>query len=467
MSADSTRIPLRAILARALHPPVRERAFWITQLMVALWAVVHLLIDAHGVISPDWFPYGTPIDLLLIPVGYAALHYGLSGSAATTVWSILLWMPDLLMPDDRGHYHHDLVQLVVVTVVALFVGLEIERSHLERNRAEAAEAERRAAETHYHKLFAANVAPILLVDSAGRVVEHNEASRALWANPLWHNLDELLGVDPRDLPESPTVALETSGGERTFRVSMTVLSGTATPPLSQVILEDITAEHRSEVEARSWAIEVLRAQEQERRRIAREIHDDPLQQLLQLAREFEQLEHGSSPNEISAARDHLLDTVHHLREVTRGLHPAGLDQHGLVAALRGLMVDVEIENDIETTFIQEGDPLVDRPEIEVAIFRIVQEAVRNTVRHAHAEHLTVELVLTNDAVTVTITDDGCGFDGDLAPATGHLGLQSMAERAVLLGGTCEITSAPGQGTRVTATLPLETPASRPLVRHHA
>ena len=467
MSADSTRIPLRAILARALHPPLHDRAFWLTQLMVVVWAVVHLLIDAHGGISPQWFPYGTPIDLLLIPVGYAALHYGLSGSAPTTLWSILLWMPDLLMPDDRGHYRHDLVQLVVVTVVALFVGLEIERSHLERNRAEAAEAERRAVEAHYHELFAANVAPIVLVDSAGRVVEHNDASRALWANPLGRTLDDLLGVDPRDWPDSLTVALETSGGERTFRVSTTVLAGTATPPVSQVILEDITAEHRSEVEARSWAIEVLRAQEQERRRIAREIHDDPLQELLQLAREFEQLERGSLHGEISTARDHLLETVNHLREVTRGLHPAGLDQHGLVAALRGLMVDVEFDNDIETTFTQEGDPLVDRPEVEVAIFRIVQEAVRNTVRHANAQHLAVELAIAHDAVSVTVTDDGCGFAQGTSPATGHLGLQSMAERAVLLGGTCEITSAPGHGTRVTATLPLSAPASRPLIHHHA
>ncbi len=465
MSPEPPRVALREVLARALHPPVRERAFWFVQLMVAVWAVVHLLIDAHGFLSPSWFPYGTPIDLLLIPVGYAALHYGLSGSAATTLWSILLWMPDLLMPDDRGHYHHDLVQLAVVAVVALFVGLEIERSHLQRNRAEAAEAERRAAEAHYHQLFAANIAPILLVNSAGHVVEHNEATRTLWEDPLGQTLEELLGVDPRDWPDSLTVALETPSGERTYRVSTTVLAGTA-PPLSQVILEDITAERRSEAEARAWAIEVLRAQEQERRRIAREIHDDPLQELLQLAREFEVLERGTSETGVTTAREHLLDTVAHLREVTRGLHPAGLDQHGLVAALRGLLVDVEIETGVLTSFALAGEPLDERPEVEVALFRIVQEAVRNAVRHARADHLRVELDIDDAAATVTITDDGVGFDPDTNPASGHLGLQSMTERAVLLGGTCEVVSAPGAGTRVRATLPLVATSGLPLVRHH-
>ncbi len=461
MNADNSRIPIHQILVRALHPPIRDRAFWAVQSMIVFWAVIHVIVDTQNLLKGSVLPYGVPIDLLLIPVGYAALRYGLSGSAATTVWAIILWLPDVLLPDDRGHYAQDLVQLSVVFVVALFVGLEIERAHLERARAEVAEAERRAAEIHYHRLFDANASPIVLIDPAGVVHEANPAAQRIWGDVLGRSVADLIGLASADVADGRATQLSMSvdGDERTFRLSVSNLEPSALGPMRQVVLEDVTEEYRSEREARAWAMEVLRAQEDERRRIAREIHDDPLQRLLQLARRLETLgspDDDAGYEQFGAVRDELLNVVGHLRDVTRGLHPAGLDQHGLVAAVRGLLVDLEVDEGLVTDFVVTGEVASGSPESEVGLFRIVQEAVRNAVRHAQAARLVVSIHYDADTARVTIVDDGTGFDLDRVALIGgsHLGILSMRERANLLDGRCEVTSSIGSGTTVDATVPL-------------
>lgn len=459
-AARSTRIRLRDILARAAQPPVREPAFWAVQAMVVLWAFVHIEADVHS-FANEVLPTGAPIDPLLVPVGYAALRYGLSGSAATAVWASLLWLPDLLLSDNRGHPDQDTIQIAVVIAVALFVGLEIERAHLAQARAEAAEADRRAAEAHYHQLFDTNTSPILLVDRTGVVAEANPAAFAVWGRGVMGATTELLLGMPadrlRDGRSPERVRLDSEvGEERDYRLSVSRL-GSGNGSLRQLVLEDVTEEYLAGSRARAWAGEVLRAQEEECRRIAREIHDDPLQRLLQLAR---RMEAHSAPGaeRLGAARDELLDVVGHLRDVTRGLHPAGLDQLGLVAAVRGLLADVEVEEGLATELTVIGDEERGASEVEVGLFRIAQEAVRNVVRHADADRLRVELSYGDDAVALTITDDGCGFeeDGGRPGTRSHLGILGMRERASLLDGECEVRSRPGRGTVVRATVPLRT-----------
>ncbi len=369
-----------------------------------------------------------------------------------------------MLDHDKGHYHQDLVQLAVVAVVALFVGLEIERAHLERARAEAAEAERRAAEWHYRQLFTTNASPIVLVDLSGAVVEVNPAAATLWGDPRGSTIHDLLGLPPSEISASSTPRTVTitspNGEERTYRPSVSSLDTVGDGSSYQVVLEDITEERRSEIEARAWASEILRAQEEERRRIAREIHDDPLQRLLQLARRVESLGEAAGTNgdhdRWEVVREELLETVGHLREVTRGLHPAGLDQYGLVAAVRGLLVDVEIHHEVATRFSLDGDVVRGTPEAEVGAFRIIQEAVRNTVSHADATLLHVEMDFVDDALHVRVTDDGRGFDSRSVGALDgrHLGIHSMRERAHLLGGHCDIVSSLDHGTTIDAYVPL-------------
>ena len=437
--------------------------------MVVVLALVHLGVDMHGSFGNETFPIGVPIDLLLVPVGYAALRYGLSGSAATASWAVLLWLPDLALSHDKGHPYDDLVQLGIVVTVALFVGVEIERTHLERARAESAEIDRRAAEVHYHQLFDSNASPILLVDPKGVVAEANPAAVALWHTAVGSNARSLLGMGSEDLVvgRSPqTVCLEpTMGEERDYRLSVSRLQGGGGSPLRQVVLEDVTEEHLAGNRARAWAGEVLRAQEEERRRIAREIHDDPLQRLVQVARRMETFDAPSSPEEAAelfgTARGELLDVVARLRDVTRDLRPPGLEQLGLVAAVRGLLVDIEGEEGLTAEFAVTGHITRGAAESELGVFRIVQEAVRNVVRHAQATWLSVEFAYDQGAVHVVVTDDGLGFDqGGAGPVAGcHFGMLGMHERASLLRGSLEVRSAPGEGTVVEATVPLAPPAA--------
>lgn len=468
MSANPglVRVRVHDILVRALHPPLRDPAFWAVQAMVLIWAVVHIEADLHR-FENEILPTGAPIDPLLVPVGYAALRYGLSGSAATAVWAALLWLPDLLLSNDRGHPDQDTIQLGVVLAVALFVGLEIERAHLAQARAEAAEAERRAAELHYRQLFDTNASPILLVDDKGVVAEANPAAVTLWTGVVGSTTDRLLGMGSDSLGEgrSPeTMRLKSElGEERDYRLSIFRLGAGANGSLRQLVLEDVTEEYLARSQARAWAGELLRAQEEERRRIAREIHDDPLQRLLQLARRMEILGSPAYSTEtaerLGATREELLAVIAHLRDVTRGLHPAGLDQLGLVAAVRGLLADVEVEEDVTAELVVTGEIARGTPETEVGAFRIAQEAVRNVIRHAGANHLRVELAYDNNDVRMIITDDGCGFDqAGTRPTVGsHLGILGMRERASLLDGRCEVRSNPGNGTIVAARLPLQPP----------
>ncbi len=462
-AVEIDRIRMRDIVRRAMHPPVREPAFWAVQAMVVLWGLVHIEADVHS-FANGVMPTGAPIDPLLIPVGYAALRYGLSGSAATAAWAALLWLPDLLLSNDRGHPYQDTIQLAVVIAVALFVGLEIERAHLQQRRAEAAEAERRAAELHYHRLFDTNTSPILLVDANGVVAEANPAALALWGSVVGSTTDRLLGISSESLGAGrlpQTVRLEAGfGEERDYRISVSHLGTADRDSLRQIVLEDVTEEFLAGNRARAWAGAVLRAQEDECRRIAREIHDDPLQRLLQLARRMEALGSPSDSahdgDRLGAVRKELLGVVAHLRDVTRGLHPAGLDQLGLVAAVRGLLADVEVEEGLATELSVGGEPVRGSSEAEVGAFRIIQEAVRNVVGHADADRLLVELVYDGDLVELTVSDDGIGFEqaGGWTRAGGHFGILGMRERASLLGGHCEVLSEPGGGTVVRASLPL-------------
>ena len=466
-SARPPRVPIREILVRVFHPPVHERAFWAVQAMVVFWAFVHIVVDLHSSREGGIFPTGAPIDLLLVPVGYAALRYGMSGSAATALWGVLLWLPDLTLSNDRGHPYDDLVQLAIVVTVALFVGLEIERAHLERAYAEVAEADRRAAEVHYHQLFDTNASPILLVDPVGVVAEANRAAVALWGVDVGSSAEALLGTRSEDLvegrlPETVRLELE-SGEERDYRLSVSRLEAAGRGSLRQVVLEDVTEEYLAGSEARAWAGEVLRAQEEERRRIAREIHDDPLQRLVQLARRMEALGSPAYSAEeaerLGAAREELLGVVANLRDVARALRPAGLEQLGLVAVVRGLLADIEDEEGLTVEFAVTGEVVRGAADAEVGVFRIVQEAVRNVVRHARATRLSVEFAYGEGVVRVVVIDDGRGFDQARAgPVAGsHLGMLGMRERASLLGGRLEVRSAPGQGTVVEATVPLGAP----------
>jgi len=461
----------RSVLREALHPPLREASFWAVQVAVVTLAGLHFYLDSAGIPESTAFTTGSPVGLLLLPVLYAALRHGLAGSAATALWATLLWLPDLVLPNALGHPADDLIDLAIVDGVAVFVGVHIERAMIQRRRVEAAEGERREVELRYQELFQTNFFPIVIVDADGVITEANPAAVAAFGDGITgRTTDRALGVAHDGVgrqTEASIESVDTSDGVvRTYRMRVARVrpGGTDGGNFRQLVFQDLTEEYRERAAVRLYASRLLAAQEEERRHIAHEIHDDPLQRLIHLARRMDRLVVQGGPGPTSAAlletRVELLEIIGRLREVARGLRPPGLDQLGLVAAVRGLLADVEDAHAVRMDFEVTGTPVRLEADVELGAFRIIQEAVNNVTRHASAHAARVGLHYDEDALRIGVADDGIGFDA--RPGTGgggvQLGLVGMRERANLLGGRLVVSSAPGKGTAIEARLPASPPS---------
>jgi signal transduction histidine kinase len=232
--------------------------------------------------------------------------------------------------------------------------------------------------------------------------------------------------------------------------------------LDHVALEREHARLAALEEARAARLrEVLEAQEGERRRVARELHDETAQGLAALAlgldRAGEVLRGGGDPGPaLAEARALALRTLEEIQCIVRDLRPAALDDLGLASAIRAL-AERELGGRGVAARVEIGDGLEAglAPEVETAVFRMVQEAIGNAGRHAQASHVLVELDLRGGEVVASVEDDGVGFEASPGARRSGFGLLGLRERAELLGGSVAITSAPGEGTRVEITLPLE------------
>ncbi|MHB1974754.1 MAG: sensor histidine kinase [Acidimicrobiales bacterium] len=439
---------------------MREERFWVVQAMVVVIAAAHLLVDLNVPTESGAFPSGLPVALLILPVGYAALRYGLAGSAATGLWATLLWLPDLLLPGDRGHAGGDIVDLALVDAVAFFFGQRIEAERLAHVRVERATAERLAVEAGYRQLFEANGAPILVLGGTGLVREANPAAVTLFGGRvLGRDMAELLGEEmPSGELAGRVVHL---ADERDYRIELVALTPGGGEDAAQLMLEDVTQERSERRRATRYAALVVQAEEDQRRRLARELHDEPLQLFLHLARHLETLADAAGvppavAYRLGEARSQALDAASRLRVLARDLRPPALDQLGLVPALSSLLADIEEETELVTVLVVSGRQSRLSPDLELGAFRIVQESARNTLRHAAALQLSVTVEFGADEITLCASDDGKGFALEEVDELegGHLGLLGMAERASLLGGHLDLRSSPGLGTVVRAVLPL-------------
>ncbi|MGA7913220.1 MAG: sensor histidine kinase [Candidatus Dormiibacterota bacterium] len=468
-SAHGWMLTARSVLRQAFHPPLREASFWALQVAVVTLAGFHFYLDSSGILESTTFPTGSPVGLLLLPVLYSALRYGLAGSAATAVWATLLWFPDLLLPN--GHPANDLIDLAVVDAVAIFVGEHIERARIQQRRAEAAEDERRETELRYRELFQTNFFPILIVDEDGVIIEANPAAAAAFADRVTGRTTETaLGIPRESLDRQTEASIQSvdsgDGTIHTYRLRVAGVrpGGKNGRDFQQLVFQDLTEEYRDRAATRSYAARLMAAQEEERRHIAHEIHDDPLQRLIHLARRMESLVVAGGPGPASTVlletRAELLEIIGRLRDVARGLRPPGLDQLGLVAAVRGLLADVEDSNTLRVDFEVTGTPVRLAADAELGAFRIIQEAVSNVIRHASAHVARVDLQYDDVSLRIRVVDDGIGFEArpGAAPGVVQLGLEGMRERANLLGGELVVSSSLGKGTSIDARLPAPPPS---------
>lgn len=222
----------------------------------------------------------------------------------------------------------------------------------------------------------------------------------------------------------------------------------------------VIAQRRLVAVHRSYTQRLLEAHEEERARVAREVHDDAIQRLVVVKHELDEL--GASGHGLDAGRLHHLEGIRSevqdladaLRKLAHRLHPSAIEQAGVSVALTQLAEEMERASDLHVELDVPDTPLPLSRDASLALFRITQESLRNVVRHAGVKRASVRLRRVGIQAELVIQDSGAGFDPDAAQRAG-IGLVGIDERARLVSGSARIQSAPGSGTVVTVRVPLK------------
>lgn len=321
---------------------------------------------------------------------------------------------------------------------------------------------------------------IITVDEGQRIILYNRAAERIFGWPalqvMGRSMDMLIprrfrdghrqhvtkfgatGVTSRRMGDRTVLyGLRANGEEFPIDASISQLE-TPEGKLFTVILRDVTERVRAQEELASFAAEASGAREQEKSRIARELHDELAQSLAALKIDARWLQdHLGDPEAAQAKLAGMIglldDAVASTRRIAADLRPLVLDDLGLLAALQWLTQGFSQRHGIACTLEAPPDLEPEEP-YATGIFRIVQESLANVAKHSRAASVEVCLRQGGDALVVSVQDNGVGFrPGDPRKPT-SLGLVGLRERAKLLRGTVVIASAPGQGTRVEARIPL-------------
>lgn len=325
---------------------------------------------------------------------------------------------------------------------------------------------------------------IVMVDTQGRVQLWSDAAERIlgWAQ------EEVLGQIPKHLsPEIIEQWLVTGG--RPDEVELTLYRKDASSVLIRMvtaalhspegqiigwlqIFTDITKQHKMRTELLQMKARLAASREAEQRRLARGLHDDVIQQLIalqmDLANQRRQAERSPTPSDkeelaqtFSRLEAQVVYTVKELRGVLRELRPAGLEEHGLIAALDGFLNQIERQYAHRQLQIEKqwSPTLLDIPlPIATCLFKVAQEALRNVVRHTTAQKVEILLEQSNTHTIMVIRDNGEGFATQpkftQLAHDGHFGLVGMLERVELVGGQLQVESTPGEGTAIRVSVPL-------------
>ena len=358
----------------------------------------------------------------------------------------------------------------------------------------------RASEAKYRRLHETRIDAFVRVSMDGRIQEVNE----LFQRMVGYDEEELLSLTSRDLTPERWHAFEAEIVEtqvlargqseryekeyrrkdgtvfpveaRTFVIRD--LAGDAPMGLASAV-RDITERKRgeqalheseekfklkqSEQHLRDLSVRLMSAQDAERSRLARELHDDFSQRLALLAVNLHLLRQ-SLPDAAEDSRAAVTDLyaqvqalARDMRRMSHDLHPARLEQLGLESAMRGLCGEVSAAHGLPIRF-DARDVARDVPEaVAVCLYRVAQEALQNVVKHSGASTAMVDLAACLGELRLVVTDDGCGFDPAAQQRKDSLGLSSIRERVRSIGGRFAIDSGPGRGTRIEVHAPSGVP----------
>ena len=232
-------------------------------------------------------------------------------------------------------------------------------------------------------------------------------------------------------------------------------------PCALSVIADITDRKRAEEALASLSGSLIKAQEEERSRIARELHDDYNQRLAMLAIDLERLaerdrdstvEEGQGLNQLSKRAMELGEDLHSL---SHSLHSSTLRALGLVAGVKGFCEEFSAQHGVEIDFEHKNVPRAVPEDAALCLFRVAQEALRNVKRHSGASRAEVHVEFLEGRLHLSVSDRGKGLDSNKPAAERGIGLRSMEERLRGMGGHLEIHSRRSEGTRIEAWLPLD------------
>ena len=474
--------------------PWVDSRFWILQLAIlAIYLIgVAVTLAFHLDNTSPAVEFST-LALFLIPVVYAATSYGFRGAVVTTGWVTLLAIPRFLsLVHDREYVTAwaEVMQVVVLDALAILIGQRVSAERHARRLAESTREAHLSAEALYRDLFDSNQAPILIVDSNGYIAEANaSATRAfgvtspLLTGPARVRLVDTIGPDAaaqvltqlisNQLPDGhdggetaattervEPLAFDIEGERILFRPTATMLGRSDHDKRMQVVFENVTAETRRHDLMEAYAARVVLGQEEERRHIAQELHDGPVQSLIHLCRQIDavgaQADSSDGGLTLAGLRVIVEDSVSELRSIAKGLRPSILDDLGLVASINQMLTDAGERQHFATSFGVTGPERRLPQAVELALFRIAQEALSNVERHANAHQVAVGVDFESLGLRLLVKDDGVGFDTTQGPqdnGTQSLGVPGMTERAHLIGSRLVIHSGRGVGTTVDVWVP--------------
>ncbi len=258
------------------------------------------------------------------------------------------------------------------------------------------------------------------------------------------------------------MALHRDGHQFSIEATMTCLRLERGYVLS-AFLRDISERKNAEEKLRQVPREILRAQEAERKRVARELHDSVCQILSSAKMKLQTIEQASPDTAedtrpaVGQVRSLIGRCLDEVRRIARNLMPSELEDLGLIPAVRSLCAQFREEGKLEVKLTHFRIPNELANEVKLALFRIIQESLSNIVQHAAATRISVDMVRKRSVIRVSITDDGQGFDPQPhlseGPEKPGMGMSNLQARAELVGGKLRIWSAPGWGTKLEAEVP--------------
>ena len=431
--------------------------------------------------------YAVERMLFLAPIIYAGIIFELRAGLISILISLAIILPRIFL---QSNYRVEaILETGVVIVLGVLVNYWLETNRKENvlyqklvSRLEESERGMNISEQKYHYLFENASDAIWVQDVNGLFMDGNQA----WQRLTGYSVEEVKGVHLAKFLSDESLALARDvrnklvkgeeldqpyeqqfygkdGSIKTVKMSTNaVMSGDEITGFEHVA-RDVTQEKQAQENVRAYIQQITRAQEEERKRISRDLHDDVSPDLIILIQKLDklastqQLKLATVTDNLEDIRGQAVKALEGLRATAQGLRPRIIDDLGMVAALEWIAEELERDQHIRTKVETKNMERALPPETQILLFRIAQEALNNIRKYAKAFNVTIRVEGGEKNVKMTVTDDGQGFEApgkiEGMVSAGRLGLMGMHERAMLLNGILQIKSAPGKGTEITVTLP--------------